>query len=68
MDQHKREYRKTKRDIKRAGTRKLRQKLKRNLHEAPEDAAHHEVSFGRYRSAELNGNDHDATRRQSDRE
>jgi hypothetical protein len=59
----KRQLRKLKRDIKRAGNRKRRQYLKRNLAENPEDAAHTEFEFGGDSSAGFNGNDRDATRR-----
>jgi hypothetical protein len=63
MDPDKRHYRQLKRDIKRAGNRKRRQHLKRDLHENPEEAAHTEFDFGRNSSAGLNGNDQDRTRR-----
>ena len=63
MDQDKRRYRQLKRDIKKAGNRKRRQHLKRQLAENPEDAAHSEFDFGRDSSTGLNGLDRDATRR-----
>jgi hypothetical protein len=63
MDQDKRRYRQLKRDLKRAGTRKMRRHLKRDLTESPEDAAYSEFDYGRNSSASLNGNDQDATRR-----
>jgi hypothetical protein len=63
VDQDKRRYRQLKRDIKRAGNRKRRQHLKRELHENPGEAAHSEFDFGRNSSASLNGNDQDSTRR-----
>jgi hypothetical protein len=63
MDQDKRQYRQLKRDIKKAGNRKRRQHLKRQLVENPEEAAHAEFDFGRDSSAGLNGIDRDATRR-----
>lgn len=59
----KRLYRNMKREIKRAGNRQRRQHLKRTLEENPEEAAHTEFDFGRNTSANLNGNDNDATRR-----
>jgi hypothetical protein len=70
MVQHddKREYRKLKREIKKAGNRKRRQHLKRALTENPEEAAHVEFDFGRDSSATLNGNNRDATRRPRDHE
>jgi hypothetical protein len=69
MDQDKREFRKLKRDIKRAGNRKRRRHLQRGLHDHPEEAAHTDFDFGRNSTAGLNGNDHDSTRRrESDEE
>ena len=59
----KRRLRKLKRDIKRAGNRKRRQHLKRQLAENPEQAADVDFDFGRDSSAGLNGIDRDATRR-----
>jgi hypothetical protein len=63
MDQDKRDWRKLKRDIKRAGNKRRRQHLKRELAENPEEASHTEFDFGRDSSAWLNGMDQDATRR-----
>jgi len=63
MDQDKRQLRKLKRDLKRAGNKKRRQHLKRELADNPEEAAHSEFDFGRDSSAGLNGMDQDATRR-----
>jgi hypothetical protein len=65
MDQDKRRHRKLKRDIKRAGTRKLRRQLKRELTDHRENAAETFFDYGRNSSATLNGNDHDSTRRRS---
>jgi hypothetical protein len=65
----KRERRQQKREIKRAGSQRRRRMLKQALREAPEDAASSgseadaDFNFGRYRSAPLNGMDHDPTRR-----
>ncbi len=64
----KREYRKLKREIKKAGNRKRRQHLKRALSENPAEAAHTEFEFGRSSSETMNGNDRDATRRKKDEE
>jgi hypothetical protein len=66
MDQEKRRHRELKRDIKKAGNRKRRRHLQRDLARNPEEAAHAEFDFGRASSEGLNGNDHDATRRQKD--
>jgi hypothetical protein len=63
MDQEKRRHRQLKRDVKKAGNRKRRQSLKRDLERNPEEAAHSEFDFGRDSSEGLNGNDHDSTRR-----
>ena len=62
MDREKRELREQKREIKRAGTRRIRRLLKRDLVERPEDAPHSEPDYGGLRSAVLNGLDRDATR------
>ncbi len=59
----KRKQRQLKRDIKRAGNKRRRQHLKRELERNPEDAAHSEFDFGRLSSETLNGLDQDATRR-----
>ena len=67
MDQdQKRELRQLKREIKRAGGKRRRRQLKQGLAEHPEDAHQDSASFGRYRSADLNGIDRDSTRRPSD--
>ena len=67
MDQEKRQLRKLKRDIKRAGNKRRRQQLKQQLVDSPEDAAHAEFEFGRDSSAGYNGMDRDATRRRHQR-
>jgi hypothetical protein len=67
MDRDKRELRKLKRDIKRAGNKRRRQHLKRELREKPEDAAHSEFDFGRFSSTPFNALDQDATRRRGDK-
>jgi hypothetical protein len=63
MDQDKRLLRKLKRDIKRAGNKRRRQFLKRQLEEQPEDAPYAQFEFGRDSSAGLNALDRDAKRR-----
>jgi len=63
MDRDKRKYRQLKREIKRAGSKHRRRDFKRQLREAPEEAAHAPENFGRYSSTGLNGLDRDATRR-----
>lgn len=69
MDQDKRRQRKLKRDVKKAGNRKLRNHLKRQLAESPEDAAHvDDFDYGANSSSTLNGMDKDATRRREDAE
>jgi hypothetical protein len=65
MDQEKRRLRQLKRDIKKAGNRKRRHALKRDLAESPEEAAHSEFDFGRSSSEALNGMDKDAKRRRN---
>ena len=66
MDQDKRRYRKLKRDIKRAGNKRRRAHLKRDLAENPEEAACTEFDFGRTSSKTMNGMDQDPTRRRMD--
>ena len=63
MDQEKRRHRQLKRSVKRAGKKKVRQQLKRDLTARPEEAAHAEIDYGRDTSSSLNGNDRDLTRR-----
>jgi hypothetical protein len=63
MNDDKRRQRQLKRDIKKAGNRKRRQHLKRDLAKDPEEAAHTEFDFGRDSSESLNGIDNDPTRR-----
>jgi hypothetical protein len=65
MDREKQQLRKLKRDIKRAGSKRRRQHLKRELVENPEEAPYTEFDFGRTTSTGLNGMDQDATRRRS---
>jgi hypothetical protein len=67
-DPHKRELRKLKRTLKRAGGKHRRRDLKRQRTEDPEGAADAEENFGRYTSEGLNGLDQDATRKRVDAE
>ena len=59
----KRQQRQLKREIKKAGNKRRRQYLKRELERNPEEAAHTEYDFGNLSSETLNGLDQDATRR-----
>jgi hypothetical protein len=52
-----------KREIKRAGSQRRRRQWKRELRESPDEAPYSEDDFGRFSTAELNGLDHDNTRR-----
>jgi hypothetical protein len=63
MDQDKRSLRKLKREIKKAGNKRRRQSLKRDLRDNPEEAHQSEFEFGRDSSIGLNAFDRDATRR-----
>ena len=54
-DPHKRELRKLKRTLKRAGSKHRRRDLKRQLAENPEGAAEAEENFGRYSSEASTG-------------
>ena len=67
MDPEKRQLRRLKRDIKRAGNKRRRQHLKRDLTENPEEAPYSEFDFGSDTSATLNGMDQDTTRRKGKR-
>lgn len=66
MDDQKRELRKTKKIIKKAGSRHRRRELKRDLAENPEEAAFSEEKLGRNQSKDFNGMDDDATRKRAD--
>jgi hypothetical protein len=66
MDRDKKQMRKLKRDVKRAGSKRRRQHLKRDLRDNPEEAPYSEYDFGRNSSETLNGLDDDATRRRDD--
>jgi hypothetical protein len=68
MDREKRQLRKLKRDIKQAGNKKRRQKLKRELRDNPHDAHLSEPTVGKLSSETLNGLDHDATRKRNSSE
>jgi hypothetical protein len=65
MDQDKRRMRKLKRDVKRAGNKRRRAHLKRELRDNPDEAPYSEFNFGDTTSATLNGVDQDATRRRT---
>ncbi len=67
MDKDKRQLRKLKRVVKKAGGKKRRQQLKRDLADHPDEAQWSESTFGNARSQTLNGLDQDATRRRSKR-
>jgi len=66
MKQDKRILRELKREVKRAGNKRRRQYLKRQLVEEPEEAPYAEFDFGRDSSAGFNAMDHDAKRKKSD--
>jgi hypothetical protein len=70
MNDDKRRQRKLKRDVKKAGNRKLRNYLKRQLVENPEEAAHaaDDFDYGNNSSSTLNGQDRDQTRLVEDKE
>jgi len=62
LDQDKRHFRKLKRDVKRAGNKRRRAFLKRELVDNPEEAPFSEFDFGETSSETMNGMDQDATR------
>jgi hypothetical protein len=63
QDPQKRQLRKLKRVLKRAGSKHRRRDLKRQLVENPEEAATADEDFGRHCSESFNGLDSDATRK-----
>lgn len=63
MNDDKRRQRELKREIKKAGNRKRRRHLDRELARDPEHAHEAEFQFGRDSSEGLNGLDNDATRK-----
>jgi hypothetical protein len=63
MDPDKRQLRKLKRDIKRAGNKRRRRHFKREVIDNPEEAPFSEFNFGSDSSQTLNGLDKDATRK-----
>ena len=63
MDQDKRRYRKLKQDVKRAGNKRRRAHLKRELANNPDEAPFSQFDFGETSSETMNGMDRDATRR-----
>jgi hypothetical protein len=65
-DPRKRELRKLKRTLKRAGSKHRRRDLKRQLAEKPEEAAEAKENFGRYSSEGLNNLDQDSKRKQTE--
>lgn len=66
MDPDKRQMRKLKRSVKKAGARKRRGRLKRDLRDNPLEAHLSEIRYGRNSSETLNGLDNDSTRKSKD--
>lgn len=66
MNDDKRRHRQLKRDVKKAGNRKRRRHLDRDLARDPEHAHESEFDFGRHSSEVFNGNDQDATRQRDE--
>lgn len=65
-DPDKRQLRKLKRVVKKAGSKHRRRELRKQLAENPEEAAHAEENFGKSSSESLNGLDSDATRKRNE--
>jgi hypothetical protein len=65
-DPDKRQLRKLKRVVKKAGSKHRRRELRKQLAENPEEAAYAEENFGKSSSESLNGLDSDATRRRDE--
>jgi len=61
----KKRFRQIKRDVKKAGSKRLRQRLKNDLADHPEEAHLDEVDHGKLSSQSLNGLDQDSTRKRS---
>lgn len=68
VDPRKRELRKLKRTIKRAGSKHRRRDLKRQLADDPDGAADVDESFGKFSSEGLNRLDNDSTRKRESKE
>lgn len=68
MDPDKRQLRKLKREIKKAGNKRRRQHLKRDLTENPDEAHHSEYDFRGLSSTTYNGMDQDSTRKRDKEE
>jgi hypothetical protein len=66
MEPEKRQLRKLKRDLKRAGNKRRRQHLKRELADNPDEAPHSEYDFRGLSSEPYNALDQDRTRRRDD--
>ena len=66
MDPDKRQLRKLKRDIKRAGNKRRRRKLQRDLADNPAEAHHAEPDVGDLSSKPYNRLDQDSTRRREE--
>jgi hypothetical protein len=66
VDPDKRRMRKLKKSVKKAGAKKRRGRLKRDLRDNPAEAHLSEIRYGRNRSATMNGLDDDRTRRPKD--
>lgn len=65
-DPDKRQLRKLKRVVKKAGSKHRRRELKKQLVENPDEAAHAEENFGRSSSESFNGLDSDSTRKRDE--
>lgn len=66
MDPDKRQLRKLKRDLKKAGNKRRRQHLKRELTDNPDEAPHSDYDFRGLSSKPYNAIDRDATRRRDE--
>jgi len=64
-DPHKRELRKLKRTLKRAGSKHRRRDLKQQLVTDPEGAIEPAEDFGKFSSVNFNGLDQDSTRKRT---
>jgi len=66
MNDDKRKQRQLKRELKKAGNRTRRQRLKQSLTQNPAEAHFEDESVGRHSTEPLNGQDRDGTRKRDE--
>lgn len=68
MENEKQIYRQIKREKKRAGNKNVRNSLKRDLRDHPNEAHMYEYDYGRHSTKEMNGKFLDSKRKEKDAE